>query len=141
MINIFTDGASRSNPGLASCGYVIFNEETLVEEYSEFLGIKTNNFAEYFAVCKALERCILLHLTDVTVYCDSLLVVNQCNHKWKVRSGDLYPLYNTVMKLSRELHTVTFIHIPREKNSHADRLCNEALDKQALTKLIKTTGG
>lgn len=134
MIKIFTDGASRSNPGLASCGYVIFNEETVVEEYSEFLGIKTNNFAEYSAVLRALERSLLLHYADVTIYCDSLLVVNQCSHKWKVRSGDLYPLYNAIMKLSREFHTVTFIHIPREKNSHADRLCNEALDKVSVDK-------
>ena len=134
MIKIFTDGASRSNPGLASCGYVIFDEEILIEEYSEFLGIKTNNFAEYSAVLKALERCLLLRFADVTIYCDSLLVVNQCNHKWKVRSGDLYPLYNAIMKLGREFHTVTFIHIPREKNSHADRLCNEALDKVSVEK-------
>ena len=129
MINIFTDGASRSNPGLASCAFVIFDGKTLIEEYSEFLGVKTNNFAEYKAVCRALEKCLILRYNKVTVYCDSLLVVNQCNHKWKVRSNDLYPLYNTVMKLVREFHTVIFIHIPREKNSHADRLCNEALNK------------
>jgi ribonuclease HI len=129
MINVFTDGASRSNPGLASCAYIIQNDDVILHEYGKFLGIQTNNYAEYTAVLLALEKCQKEHYENLTLYSDSLLVVNQCNHLWKVKSQDLFPIYKNIMDILRSFHSVNFVHIPREKNIHADRLCNEIIDQ------------
>jgi ribonuclease HI len=129
MIKVYTDGASRSNPGLASCAYVIQNDEKIVCEYAKFLGIQTNNYAEYTAVLLALEKCKKDHYNDIHIFSDSLLVVNQCRHQWKVKSPDLFPLYQRIMELVRCFHSVTFTHIPRKENHVADRLCNEIIDK------------
>ncbi|MDD4028440.1 MAG: ribonuclease HI family protein [Caldisericia bacterium] len=129
MIKVYTDGASRSNPGLASCAFVIQKDQTVVFEYAKFLGIQTNNFAEYTAVLLALEKCQKEHYNDVAIFSDSLLVVNQCTHQWKVKSQDLFPLYKSIIELVRCFHSVTFTHIPRKENTHADRLCNEIIDK------------
>ncbi|HPJ11822.1 MAG TPA: ribonuclease HI family protein [Caldisericia bacterium] len=129
MINVFTDGASRSNPGLASCAYIIQENDTVLHEYGKFLGIQTNNFAEYTAVLSALEKCQKENYDNITLFSDSLLVVNQCNHIWKVKSQDLFPIYKSIMDLLRSFRCVKFVHIPREKNKHADRLCNEIIDQ------------
>lgn len=133
MIKIFTDGASRSNPGLASCAFAIYKQEKCITEYSKFLGIKTNNYAEYMAVVYALEKSIQMNFDSVEIRTDSLLVANQCNHLWKVKSQDLYPLYKKIQELKKHFQQVEFVHIPRNENTHADRLCNEILDEVNTT--------
>lgn len=126
---IYTDGGSRNNPGEAAIGVVINGEE-----YSQRVGIKTNNEAEYMALIFALKKASQLvdkdklESTRVEVRMDSELVVKQMQGKYKVKNAGLKTLFIEATNESKNFKTIHFVHIPREKNSQADRLVNEALD-------------
>lgn len=124
----YFDGASRGNPGSASAGAIILDENDIpLWKLSLFLGEKTNNEAEYTALLKLLEELERKNITGAHIYGDSRLVVNQVNGVWKVRNERLGTLYRSVRKMmDHGKHTLAWI--PREENSYADRLCNEALD-------------
>lgn len=129
-MNIFTDGGSRGNPGPSGAGGVIFNQlGEVVAEISEYLGIQTNNYAEYQGLILTLQRAIELGIDEVSVFMDSKLIVEQINGKWKVKSVTLRPLYNTVVGLLPNFKKITFKHIYRHLNKHADGLVNKILDK------------
>lgn len=136
---IYTDGGSRNNPGIAGAGAVIYDGDPLrnpkgtkkVETISKFLGIQTNNWAEYEAVALALDEARVNGLTgrDVEVRLDSKLVAEQLSHNWKIKEPTLRPQAEKVWKLLPYFASVTFMHIPREKNKEADALANEAMDR------------
>jgi ribonuclease HI len=129
-MNIFTDGGSRGNPGPSGAGGVIFNQSgEVVAEISEYLGIQTNNYAEYQGLILTLQRAIELGIDEVSVFMDSKLIVEQVNGKWKVKSVTLRPLYNTVVGLLPNFKKITFKHVYRHLNKHADNLVNKILDK------------
>lgn len=128
-LEIYTDGASRGNPGEAALGVVIYKDKEILNEISESLGIKTNNEAEYLAVLRALEQAHTLNLKSFTLYSDSQLLVRQLNGEYKVKSKTLKPLYEQIQSLKEHLQ-VTFQWIAREKNAHADALANKALDRK-----------
>jgi ribonuclease HI len=134
MITIFTDGGSRSNPGEAGIGVYAHNDTGVVFELSEYLGVQTNNYAEYVAVIRALEECVVRGLTEDVIQfkLDSKLVVEQVQGNWKVKEATLKPLVAKVHELLLQFKEVTFTHIPREQNAEADRLANEAMDRAAL---------
>jgi ribonuclease HI/pterin-4a-carbinolamine dehydratase len=126
---LYADGGSRGNPGPSASGYVLMNEEEQVLQQSgEYLGITTNNQAEYHAVRLGLEKAKALGAKEVDVYLDSLLVVNQMRGKFKVKNRDLWPIHQAVKDLVAQFDKVTFTHVPREMNKAADAEVNKVLD-------------
>jgi ribonuclease HI len=126
---IHTDGASRGNPGPASIGVVIAEPGgRILAEFGEALALTTNNVAEYTAVIRALERAADLGARRAHVKMDSQLVVRQLNGAYRVKHPDMLPLYRRVLELIQRFDEVTFEHVPREENTEADRLANQALD-------------
>ena len=126
---LFTDGASRGNPGPASAGAAILSisGETLVE-ISKPLGIQTNNYAEYMALLEGLVACAEGGAKRVVVKADSQFMVRQMKGEYKVKAPGIIPLYQKCQKVVQLFEKITYFHIPREENTHADRLANEALD-------------
>lgn len=128
-IVIFTDGASRGNPGPAAIGVVIQDEKgNVIGNISLCLGKATNNQAEYRAIIAGLEKAREMGATDVEVRSDSELVVRQLSGEYKVKNALLTPLYLKTQELSRGFSSFKVNYIPREKNSEADKLANQALD-------------
>jgi len=127
---LFTDGASRGNPGPASAGAVIFSTtgETIFE-ISKPLGTQTNNYAEYMALLEGLVACAEGGAKRVTVKADSQFMIRQMKGQYKVKASGIIPLYQKCQKVAKLFDSITYFHIPREENSHADRLANEALDR------------
>lgn len=127
---IYTDGGARGNPGPAGLGVVIYNEaREKVAELSRFLGVATNNQAEYRAVIDALIKAEELKAAELDFYLDSELVVKQLNREYKVKNKDLAPLFLMIHNLSLPFRKISYTHIFRERNTEADRLANEAMDR------------
>ena len=122
------DGASRGNPGLSAIGIIIKQNEKILLEHSEFLGVRTNNQAEYEALKRALEICNTLD-KELTVFSDSELLVNQRNAKYKIRNQNLKMISREISNLEKNFDKIQYRRIPREKNNKADRLANIALDE------------
>lgn len=136
-LSIYTDGASRGNPGPASIGVVIKNDQNeVIETVSEFLGTATNNKAEYTALIRALETAQKFRPLSVDFYMDSQLVVRQITGQYKVKDAGLIPLHKLAKALYRQYTNATISHIPREENGEADALANEALDKQKQKSIL-----
>ena len=127
------DGGSRGNPGPAGYGAVVRDADTgaVLREVAAGIGVASNNVAEYRGLIAGLTAAVELGADDVDVRMDSLLVVNQMNGDWKVKHEAMKPLASEAAALVRRLPAVRFRHIPREQNSHADRLANEAMDDAA----------
>lgn len=137
---LYTDGGARNNPGPAAAGVVIQSKSTgkkvgikTVKEIAKYLGTLTNNQAEYWALIIGLEEAQKLKATEVDCYLDSSLIVNQLNHRFKIKNHGLGPLFIKVWNLSQNFQKITYHYIPREKNKEADALVNQALDAE-LTK-------
>lgn len=136
---MFTDGGSRNNPGPAAIGVWI---ETLNKKYSEYIGEKTNNEAEYEALIFGLKKIKSLigkektKKTEVECYLDSELVVRQLNHKYKLSEERIQKYFITVWNLMLNFHKINFYHIIREENKIADGLVNEALDEKEKQKSL-----
>lgn len=133
-IIIFTDGASRGNPGHASYGFTISDESgKLLYEEGRYIGITTNNVAEYTAVLEALKHVkknCFKEGYDIELYADSKLVAEQLSGRYKVKSPHLKPIIESIKILALELGGVIYTHVPRAKNTQADRLANIALDRR-----------
>jgi len=130
---IRTDGAARGNPGPAGAGYVVETPEgTVVDEGAVYLGERTNNQAEYEALVHALEAAVPDVGTEIEVYSDSQLMVRQINGEYRVRNGDLRPLYERVMRLLGRSGGWCVEHVRRGENDAADALANQAIDAYAL---------
>lgn len=128
MYIIYCDGASRSNPGEASYGVSINLNNKEIDTLKEYIGIATNNVAEYRGLIAALEYCVKNNINDVEIYLDSLLVVQQVNKEFKVKSKKLGDLYSYSLTLIEKIKNINVLHIRREYNKRADELANEALD-------------
>jgi ribonuclease HI len=127
---IYTDGGARGNPGPAGLGAVLYDtDRKKVAEVSQFLGVATNNQAEYRAVIAALEKARALGAAELDFYLDSELVVKQLNREYKVKNKDLAPLFLMIYNLSLSFRRITYTHIFREQNQAADQLANEAMDR------------
>lgn len=129
VMEIFTDGASRGNPGPAAIGIVFARKggEDLAE-HAEAIGRATNNVAEYRAVVTALEFCLKWGVKRVHLKLDSELIVRQLLGVYRVKSPELRPLYQQVAFMSRGMAEFEVIHVRRDENAHADALANRALD-------------
>lgn len=129
-VKIFSDGGSRGNPGPSASGFVVLDmEDTVLVERGVYLGVTTNNVAEYTALKLALEECRKMGVREVHAYLDSLLVVNQMKGIFKIKNRDLWPIHDTIKKLVATFDKVEFSHVPRELNKLADAEVNKALDE------------
>jgi len=132
ICTIYTDGGARGNPGPAAGGGVIVaSDGTVIAEVSEFLGVATNNVAEYQALIATLQRALEAGCTDVEVCLDSELVVRQLNGEYRVKDAKMRPLHASATSLLRKFASSRVRHIPREENKRADKLVNAVLDAHA----------
>jgi ribonuclease HI len=126
---IYTDGASRGNPGLASAGGVIYSQtDEIIAEISKPLGIQTNNVAEYLALKLTLERALELGINNAEVFMDSKLVVEQIQGRWKIKNERLREINDEIKLILTQFQNISFKHIPRNLNKMADQLANMALN-------------
>ncbi len=127
---IYCDGGSRGNPGPSASGFVILDEnEQLIEEGGAYLGITTNNQAEYHAVRLALEAALKHNIEQIQFRLDSMLVVNQMVGLYKIKSRDLWPIHERIKALIQHFKYVKFTHVRREFNKEADAMVNKILDE------------
>lgn len=126
---LYADGGSRGNPGPSASGFVILDptDRVLVDK-GVYLGITTNNQAEYTALKLGLEEALHMQIRKLHVYMDSLLVVNQMKGSFKVKNRDLWPIHEAIKGLLQHFESVSFTHIPRELNKAADAAVNRAMD-------------
>jgi len=129
---VYTDGASRGNPGKSAIAFLIFDHsKKIIFKYKKFLGIATNNEAEYQAVLLALKKLLDLKIKKAIFFLDSLLVVKQLNNKFKVKDERMQRFYLEIKKIIFQNGIdAKFQYIKREENKQADKLVNEVLDKQ-----------
>ena len=125
------DGGSRGNPGPAGYGVsVADNSGLVVDELSGFLGTTTNNVAEYNGLLAALRYAVEKGLSDITIRSDSQLLVRQMLGQYKVKHPGLQPLYAEAKLLAHKIGRVRYVHVPREQNTKADALANQAMDQR-----------
>lgn len=129
---IYSDGGSRGNPGPSAAGFIIMDGSGQVrDEGGDYLGITTNNQAEYHGVRLGLKRATELGMRTVDFRMDSLLVVNQMNGVYKIKNRELWPINERIRELVEGFDKVTFSHVKREFNQLADGVVNKILDGQA----------
>jgi len=130
VASLYTDGASRGNPGPAGAGVLLLDEKGRpIFELNRFLGKATNNEAEYQALIAGLEAAEKLELSRLRIFLDSELVVRQLHGEYRVRNPRLQPLFDDVASRLQRLSSYAIMHVPRERNQEADRLANEAVDR------------
>lgn len=137
LYTLYADGGSRGNPGPAGAGAVVFdNIGKRIVEVSDYLGVATNNVAEYEAIIRGLKKLLAefhegyFHTVDVLVRMDSKLVIEQMKGAYKVKHPNLIPRYMEAKNvIARNFGKVSFEHVPRERNKDADELANRAMDK------------
>ena len=128
---LFSDGGSRGNPGPSALGYVILDmQDNIVRKEGIYLGITTNNQAEYRGLKIGMEAALELGIKNLDVFMDSLLVVNQIKGVWKMKNADLMSIHSEIKALIPKFEKVTFSHVPRAFNKIADGMVNECLDAQ-----------
>ena len=126
---MFADGGSRGNPGPAASGAVLFNEAgEVLREVGTYLGVTTNNVAEWTGLLTGLEAALELGVDDLTVRLDSELVVKQISGAYRVKHAGLIPLHAKAKSLLRKFAHVDVQHVRRKENAAADALVNQVLD-------------
>lgn len=129
-VKLYTDGGSRGNPGPSAGGYVLMDEDDkILADEGIYLGVTTNNQAEYTALKLGLEKALTMGAREVDCYLDSLLVVNQMRGVFKIKNRDLWPVHGAIKDLVQKFKKVHFTHVPREHNTLADAAVNRALDQ------------
>ena len=135
-VNIYTDGGSRGNPGISGYGLVIYDDQkTLIYQESKFLGIKTNNEAEYSGIIAALEwvkkNQSAYQITQLNFFADSQLMIRQFQGIYKVKAPTLLPLFSRAQQLLLQINLpAKFTDVRREFNKLADELANQAMDRR-----------
>jgi ribonuclease HI len=130
-VQLYADGGSRGNPGPSASGYVLLDMSgRVVLRAGEYLGVTTNNQAEYQALKLGLEHALSdYQAREVHVYMDSMLVVNQMKNIFKVKNRELWPIHDACVQLTKKFDKVWFDHVPRELNKLADDEVNMAMDE------------
>lgn len=136
VLNIYTDGGSRGNPGISGYGLVIYEDkQKILYQESKFLGVKTNNEAEYSGIIAALEwvkkNKTNYNITQLNFFADSQLMIRQLQGLYKVKAPTLLPLYAQVQQLLTQINLPTkYTDVRREFNKLADELANQAMDNR-----------
>jgi ribonuclease HI len=129
---IYSDGGSRGNPGPSASGFVVMNaQEHVIHEGGMYLGITTNNQAEYHGVRLGLEKALEMGAKTVDFRIDSLLVVNQMNGIYTIKNRELWPIHERIEELVKKFDKVSFTHVKREFNQLADGMVNKILNAHA----------
>ena len=131
-MKLFTDGGSRGNPGNAACAYFLFDGEKLVDFGGKFLGVVSNNVAEYRGLTLGLKAAEKLGVQTLEVYMDSELIVKQVNGVYQVKNDDMKSEISKVMSVIKGFKLISFNHVLREKNKNADKLVNTILDSKEV---------
>ncbi|HMP51269.1 MAG TPA: ribonuclease HI family protein [Candidatus Melainabacteria bacterium] len=129
---VYADGGSRGNPGPSGAGALVKDkggDGATIGEVNKFLGVNTNNFAEYTGLIIGLEKALELGVDDVEVRMDSELIVKQMLGQYRVKNQNLKPLYETAKGLSRRFSQFHIVHVERALNKEADKLANQAMDR------------
>ncbi len=131
-VKLFSDGGSRGNPGPSALGFVIYDmSDQEIYKSSRYLGVTTNNQAEYLGLKDGLEWCQKNQVEVVHIYMDSLLVVNQIKGIFKVKNRELWPIHDSIKELMTKFKKINISHVPRELNKTADAMVNDCLDKES----------
>ena len=130
-LRVYSDGAARGNPGPAGAGAVLVEPSgQVVDRLGKYLGVQTNNFAEYMGLLLGLRRAHDLSVREVEVFADSELMIRQLGGRYQVKSPSLRPLYEEALQLLNGFSRVKLVHVPREMNSAADEMSNRAIDER-----------
>jgi ribonuclease HI len=130
-LSVYIDGASRGNPGRAGAGVWIADQDgKRLVEICRYLGYKTNNEAEYWALLLGLKEAKRLGGEAIRVLTDSELVARQVNGLYRVRNPNLKSLYQAVVENLKSFSSFEIVSVPRERNREADRLANQAIDRR-----------
>jgi ribonuclease HI len=141
-VTIYTDGASRGNPGPAGAGVVFLNASgNILARGYRYLGEFTNNEAEYRALLIALEQALARGYKSVLLRADSELLVRQLEGRYRVKSANLQPLHAQALALLARFETWQAEHVPRSANTEADRLANKAIDNAAEHQRVSSDSG
>lgn len=133
-LKLYSDGGSRGNPGPSACGFVLLDMDgKIVADDGFYMGVATNNIAEYTGLLRGLEAARKLGVREVDCYLDSMLVVNQMRGIFKIKNRDLWPVHDAIKDLLPSFKSVRFTHVPREHNTLADAAVNRALDEHLAT--------
>lgn len=128
---LFTDGASRGNPGQAGAGAVLLTDQgDELATCSAYLGSCTNNVAEYKALIIGLDKALLKGCTDLAIFLDSELIVRQIQGSYKVKNEVLLPLFRQVRERLARMQHWSINHVPRAQNARADQLANQGIDQR-----------
>jgi ribonuclease HI len=131
VLRVFSDGASRGNPGPAGAGAVLaLPSGEVVERLGLFLGVQTNNHAEYMGAILGLRRALELGAEEVELFADSQLLIRQLAGRYRVKSPTLRPLHAEARALLAQFRRHTLTHLPREENREADEMSNRAIDER-----------
>lgn len=133
MLEVFCDGGARGNPGPAAYGFVVKGDGKIIKEGGGYIGVATNNTAEYTAIVEAIKWLAKNHSgSNLVFYLDSQLAASQLNGVFKVKNAKIRELIMAVRVLESQFKGVIYKHIKREQNWQADKLVNEALDEHML---------
>jgi ribonuclease HI len=136
-LTVFADGGSRGNPGPSASGFIVLDrDDTVLIDNGTYIGISTNNQAEYTALQLALEECARLDAREVFVYMDSALVIGQMNGDFKISNGALKPIYDRIKEIAEGFNQIFYQHVPREFNKQAARAVNRSLDQEVATNTL-----
>ncbi|MBD3214091.1 MAG: reverse transcriptase-like protein [Candidatus Lokiarchaeota archaeon] len=133
-LNIYVDGASRSNPGPSSYAFIFILGESIIKEKSEYLGEMTNNQAEYEAIKHSLKEAEKETRWKIKLFSDSKLAVNQLNKQWRITKEHLSKLCDEIYSQIRKFDEVKIFHVPRDNEyiQRCDELCNRCLDDEGF---------
>jgi ribonuclease HI len=130
-VRVYSDGAARGNPGPSGAGAVLVDSSgNVVDRLGKYLGIQTNNYAEYMGLLLGLKRARELGIREVEVFADSELMIRQLGGRYQVRSPSLRPLYEQALRLLNDFSRVKLVHVPRKMNAAADEMSNRAIDER-----------
>lgn len=130
-LRVYSDGAARGNPGPSGAGAVLVEPNgQVVDRLGKFLGVQTNNYAEYMGLLIGLRRAAHLGVREIEVYADSELMIRQLGGRYQVKSPTLKPLYDEAVRLLNDFSRVKLVHVPREMNVAADEMSNRAIDER-----------
>jgi ribonuclease HI len=134
-VTLFADGGSRGNPGPAAGGAVLIDERgAIIQEVGVFIGIATNNVAEWRGLIVGLSAALNAGIEDLSIRLDSELVVRQVTGVYRVKHPDLIPLHKTARGLLAKFKSTDIAHVPRAKNKEADAVVNRTLDEAMKAK-------
>ena len=127
MLIVHIDGSSKGNPGPSGIGIIMFRNNFLILNYGEFIGVHTNLLSEYLALKRALQFALLID-KDITIYTDSITIVQQRKSKERIRKKELKLLFREINNLEKKFKEISYKYIPREKNTAADLVAKKAIN-------------